>query len=318
MLKRQVAIVIAAMTMLLLATSQVSEAHSRPIRFTPEPGAVLQTAPSSIQGWFTSDIRNVPDSFIQVFDSTKNRVDTGSIGLSTNRRSMSINLKAGLGEGAYTVYWSTHDDADDEVFAQCYVFFVGQAAADKAIADGSALDGGANCPATATETTGSSVEVSVKVSGTSATVTMDPTNFDPCCLTGTTREPGKGHYHIYLDKIPEELTGEAHSHDTGASSGHSHESSSSESEDPNGLVENPVMWNTNSYTFKDLEPGVHTVAVVLNYADHSSYSPPVVTSMNFVVGDSGGGGGVETWMFIAGLGIAAAVGLAGGRILGKV
>ncbi|MGE0057828.1 MAG: hypothetical protein AB7T32_07565, partial [Dehalococcoidia bacterium] len=230
-------------------------------------------------------------------------------------------LKPGLGEGAYTVYWSTHDDADDEVFAACYVFFVGQAAADKAVADGLAMDGGANCPANATESSGSSVEISVKVSGTSATVTMNPTNFDPCCLDGTTRDPGKGHYHIYLDKIPAELTGEEHSHDTGAgsgSSGHSHESSSSEAEDPNGLIENPIMWNTNSYTFKDLKPGVHTVAVVLNYADHSSYTPPVVTSANFVVGDSGGGGGIETWMFIAGLGVAAAVGLAAGRVLGKV
>ncbi len=43
-------------------------AHSRPVRFDPAPGAVLDAAPAAITGWFTSDIRRAEESFIEVLD----------------------------------------------------------------------------------------------------------------------------------------------------------------------------------------------------------------------------------------------------------
>jgi methionine-rich copper-binding protein CopC len=322
MLKRRVAIVIAAMTMLLLATSQVSEAHSRPIRFTPEPGSVVDAAPSSIQGWFSSDIRNTPQSFIQVIDSSKNRVDDGVLGLSRDRRNMSVGLRPDLPGGSYVVYWSTFDDADNEVFSGCYVFYVGQAAADQAIASGAPMDGGANCPANPSEANGATIDLKVEVSGSNATVQILPTNFEARSPDGTTHEYGKGHYHIYLDKTPiDALTGVGHTHDANGNeipNSGGMDMGGDSSKDPNGLVENPVMWNTNSYTFKDIKPGVHTVAVALNYDDHQPYSPPVIASTNFVIDGAGGSsGGIETWMVIAGLGITAVVGLGAGRMLAR-
>jgi hypothetical protein len=58
---------------------------------------------------------------------------------------MSVPLKSGLGAGRYIVSWRSWDDADGEIFGDCYVFYVGQAAADKAVADKFRLDGGSAC-----------------------------------------------------------------------------------------------------------------------------------------------------------------------------
>jgi methionine-rich copper-binding protein CopC len=126
--------------------SGVVFAHSRPIRFDPAPGAVLQSAPAQVTGWFTADIRRDPNwSFIQVTDAQGNRVDAGEVQLSANRRQMSVALKSGLGPGRYLVTWRTYDDGDGAIFGDCYAFFVGQAAADAAIAANARLDGGGAC-----------------------------------------------------------------------------------------------------------------------------------------------------------------------------
>src|SRR6187397_2439712 len=77
-------------------------AHSRPLRFDPAPGAILQAAPASVTGFFSSDIRRDPNwSFIQVTDAQGQRVDTGETALSTDRLQMTATLKSGLGPGAY-------------------------------------------------------------------------------------------------------------------------------------------------------------------------------------------------------------------------
>jgi methionine-rich copper-binding protein CopC len=131
---------------ILALTSGIVFAHSRPVRFDPPPGAVLQSAPSQVTGWFTADIRRDPNwSFIQVTDAQGNRVDAGEVQLSANRRQMSVALKPGLGEGRYLVTWRTYDDGDGAIFGDCYAFFVGQAAADASIAANTRLDGGGAC-----------------------------------------------------------------------------------------------------------------------------------------------------------------------------
>ena len=129
-----------------VAATQVF-AHSRPLRFDPAPGAVLQAAPASVTGYFSSDIRRDPNwSFIQVTDAQGQRVDTGETALSTDRLQMTATLKSGLGPGTYLVSWRTWDDGDGEIFGDCYVFFVGQAAADAAVTSKTRLDGGSKCP----------------------------------------------------------------------------------------------------------------------------------------------------------------------------
>jgi copper transport protein len=130
-----------------LASISIVQAHSRPVRFDPAPGAVLDSAPSEVTGWFTSDIRRADESFIQVLDHDGEEVQTGDVELSTDRRQMSVSLQSGLEDGHYLVYWSTFADADGEVFCGCHLFFVGQAAADHAAEEAIAVDGGAECPA---------------------------------------------------------------------------------------------------------------------------------------------------------------------------
>jgi methionine-rich copper-binding protein CopC len=140
---------IGAALLVLVASGVVATqvfAHSRPLRFDPAPGAILQAAPASVTGYFGSDIRRDPNwSFIHVEDAQGQRVDTGESALSTDRLQMTATLKSGLGPGAYLVTWRTWDDADAEIFGDCYVFYVGQAAADAGISGKTRLDGGSKC-----------------------------------------------------------------------------------------------------------------------------------------------------------------------------
>jgi hypothetical protein len=99
-----------------------------------------------VEGWFTSDIRRDPNwSFLRVTGPDGSRVDTGETQLGSNRRSMSVDLRAGLGPGRYIVTWRTFDDADGEIFGDCYTFFIGQAAADAAVSENLRLDAGSAC-----------------------------------------------------------------------------------------------------------------------------------------------------------------------------
>ncbi len=127
----------------LLISTQVVFAHSRPVRLDPPPGAILTSAPAQVTGWFTGALRRDPNwNFIQVTDAQGNRVDSGDVVLSSDRKQMSVALRPGLAEGRYVVTWRTFDDADNAIFGDCYAFFVGQAAADAAIAGNQRLDGG--------------------------------------------------------------------------------------------------------------------------------------------------------------------------------
>ncbi len=311
-----------------LGSISMVDAHSRPIRFDPAPGTILTSAPTEITGWFTSDIRRADESFIKVMDTDSKEVQTGDVQLSTDRRQMSTALQPGLGDGRYLVYWSTHDDVDGEVFSGCYTFFVGQQAADDAVSNGAAMDGGADCPANPVEegdaASAASIEISIPdvVQGDSATLEITPTNFTPRAPDGTTVDPNFGHYHIYLDKVPTDIFTGEHTHSdtatgaTGSSGGMDMSGSSgttAESNNPGGLVENPIMWAENSYTFKNLEPGNHTVTVVLNYDNHTPFNPPVLATKTFRVeggSSDSGGSGVPAWTL--------ALGVVGGLIVGGV
>jgi methionine-rich copper-binding protein CopC len=312
-----------------LASISLVDAHSRPVRFDPDPGEVLSSAPSEVTGWFTSDIRRADESFVHVLDHDGAEVQTGEAQLSTDRRQMSTALQTGLAAGRYVVYWSTLDDADGEVFTGCYAFFVGQAAADEAVEHGEALDGGGDCPATAKEAehtheegeedpNAASVAISIPevVDGGRATLEITPANFTPREPDGSTVDPSFGHYHIYLDKVPVDvLTGHSpeegadHEDDASGSTGTSEEHEDDTAENPGGLVENPVMWTENSYTFTNLEPGYHTVSVVLNHDDHTPLSPAVVAAQTFRVEDNDSGS-LPVW--------ALALGVIAGLVVGGV
>jgi methionine-rich copper-binding protein CopC len=130
-----------------LALLSSALAHSRPVRFDPNPGQILERPPSEVQGWFSNDIRRADASFIRVLDEGGERVDAGAVTLSPDRRLMSVQLRPALPAGRYIVYWSTLDDDDGDTVAGCYVFFVGSAAAEAAVRGGLPLDAGSRCPA---------------------------------------------------------------------------------------------------------------------------------------------------------------------------
>lgn len=135
----------AALVAAFLAT-HVALAHSRPIRFDPPPGAVLNAPPAQVTGWFTQPLRRDPNwNYLQVADGQGNRVDTGEPALSPDRKQMSVALRSGLGPGRYLVSWRTWDDGDGAIFGDCFAFFVGQAAADASVGSNARLDGGAGC-----------------------------------------------------------------------------------------------------------------------------------------------------------------------------
>lgn len=130
----------------VVALASTASAHSRPIRFSIAPGSVLTSTPDQLTAWFIADLRNDPNwNFLKVEDSQGNQVDDGNLSLAPNRLSMSVGLRPGLPEGRYLVTWRTFDDIDGAIFGDCYTFFVGQAAADQAVADGFRLDGGEAC-----------------------------------------------------------------------------------------------------------------------------------------------------------------------------
>lgn len=319
----------------LAIVGQVS-AHSNPIRFDPAPGIILDAAPNEVRGWFSSDLRRDDDSFIKVLDEGGQSVDAGEVQLGTDRREMAVALQSGLGPGRYLVYWGSSDDADGEVTGGCFTFFVGQAAADAAIAEGVSLDGGGDCPAgghddAAAPESDASLDIEVEVAGSDARLTMLPQNFAPRAPSGSGQDPNNGHYHIYLDKVPVDIIASASHHEEGEEGEASGEQEGSEMEDMNdketseeesselegGLGENPQMWFENAYEFKDLSPGKHTVAVALMYDDHTPFQPPTIASETFTVsGVSGGDGGsdIPAWLLLVTGGIGLAVGVVGARL----
>jgi methionine-rich copper-binding protein CopC len=317
-----------------ISSFSIASAHSRPVRFDPTPGAVLSSAPSQVTGWFTSDLRRDSKTLIEVQGVNGTRVDDGNVILSANRRQMSVGLQSGLPEGRYLVYWSTFDDADGEVFDGCHTFFVGQTAADAAIANAQAMDGGADCPATSDDHSDGGMPTDRTINltiddvseGDDATLHISAENFTARQPDGSTRDPKFGHYHVYLDKWPIELlSGEAgHSHDDEADSMASHSSGAShDSEDGDellgGMKENPAMSFKDTFNFTDLTPGVHTVTVALTYDDHSIMDPPVLASTSFTVRPADGGddnGGVPAWVLA--LGVVASIVAGGGamRLIG--
>jgi methionine-rich copper-binding protein CopC len=164
------------------ATFSNADAHDRPVLFDPAPAAVLDTAPTEITGWFAGPLRADPNwNYLQVFDANGNRVDTGDLTFSDDRRQMTVGLQANLSPGGYMVTWRSWDDEDGFILGDCYRFYVGQAAADAAIADGTRLFGGKDCQ---------SIEVSAK-QGTPTPEQLTPTPApDPDAPVGSTGANG--------------------------------------------------------------------------------------------------------------------------------
>jgi methionine-rich copper-binding protein CopC len=311
----RIAITLAAGLLALAAVTTVL-AHASPERFEPAPGAVLDTAPERVDGWFTQDVRRQEDeSFLRVYrveadGSLGQRVDTDATIIDDDdRRHMSVDLTPDTGPGEYAVAWQTLSDEDDELDGDCYRFFVGQEAADAAHEARSRIDVAGKCPTAAVsappEAT-ASIELDVPEESSTGDVTVGMTTEGATIQlpTGEGRDPAFAHYHLYLD-IPPSLI---HSHEEGEEG----EVGMEDGEDGGGEMDmeqdafsGDIMTVEDSYTFEDLEPGQHVVTAALFYDDHTPFNPPVMTGAAFrVTGSGGGDGGVDTWVLIV-VGVAA-------------
>jgi methionine-rich copper-binding protein CopC len=103
--------VLAAFSVITFIVVTGAAAHSRPVFLSPGPGAVLTTAPSTVEAWFTAELRRDPNwTFLHVSDAQGTRVDTGETALSADRLKLTATLRPGLPDGAYTVTWRSWDD----------------------------------------------------------------------------------------------------------------------------------------------------------------------------------------------------------------
>ena len=130
----------------LLTTGAIALGHAEPERFAPAPGAVLNEAPQRVDGWFIQEIRRADETFIRVLDEAGQVVSQERLVDDSDRRHIYAELSAGLGPGRYLVAYQTYSDEDDEVSGGCFLFFVGQEAADAAHAGKEELSAADDCP----------------------------------------------------------------------------------------------------------------------------------------------------------------------------
>jgi hypothetical protein len=95
------------------------------------------------------------------------------------------------------------------------------------------------------------------VPGPDVTIQMEALGVTIKAADGT-RTPNEGHYHLYLDTEPQ-LTPET------------------------PIGQEAVHTAQNSYTFKGLTPGKHTVTVVLADGQHIPFDPSVTAKVSFTV-----------------------------------
>ncbi len=310
----RIAMTLAAGLMALAAVTTVL-GHAAPERFDPAPGAVLDAAPDRVDGWFTQDIRRQEDeSFLRVYrveadGSLGERVDSDSTVIDDDdRRHMYVDLSTDAGPGEYAVAWQTLSDEDDELDGACYRFFVGREAADAAHQARSRIDVAGECPTAAVSAPPAptaSIELDMPEESASGDVTVGMTTEGSTIRlpTGEGRDPAFAHYHLYLDVAPQLL----HSHEA--------EDKAEDGEEMDmeqDAFSGDIMTVEDSHTFKNLEPGTHTVFAALFYDDHTPFDPPVMAGATFTVAGSDDGGDVSVGALIG-----AALGAAGaGLVLG--
>ena len=319
----RIAITFAA-ALLALAAVATAGGHASPERFNPGPGAVLDTAPARVDGWFTQDIRRQEDeSFLRVYrveadGSLGQRVDTDTTIIDDDdRRHMFVDLTPDTGPGEYAVAWQTLSDEDDEHDGNCYRFFVGQEAADAAHEARSRIDVAGACPTAAVSAPPAptaSIVLDVPAESATGDVTVGMTTEGSTIRlpSGEGRDPAFAHYHLYLDIAPSLI----HSHEAGEMDTEDGEDGGGEMDMEQEEFSGDIMTTEDSHTFKGLEPGTHTVFAALFYDDHTPFNPIVITGTTFrVLGNDSGDGGTGAGAVV---GIAIAVGafglLAGGGL----
>jgi len=114
---------------IVLAVAAPASAHATLESTTPAQNAVVATAPSQVTLTFDESVGISADS-IRVFDPAGDRVDDGHTVPTSNPETIAISLRAGLGNGTYTVAWHVIS-ADSHPVEGAYVFSIGAAGSTK-------------------------------------------------------------------------------------------------------------------------------------------------------------------------------------------
>jgi copper transport protein len=99
-----------------------SQAQAIPLRSNPAQGAVLLTAPSEVQIWFSENLNPVT-STARVVNSANQRVDVnGAIVIPTDQKEMDVSVQPSLPPGVYVVIWRTQSADDGQVLTGSFLF----------------------------------------------------------------------------------------------------------------------------------------------------------------------------------------------------
>jgi methionine-rich copper-binding protein CopC len=113
-MKRRIGVVAVLALALSLGLLTVASAHAKLVSSDPAAGAKLTAAPAKVTLVFSEEISDKADeSNVTVTDEQGNEVGKGGLDNSDlDHKTQSATLKAGLGDGVYTVKWNalTPDD----------------------------------------------------------------------------------------------------------------------------------------------------------------------------------------------------------------
>ncbi len=107
---------------LIFLLPDTSQAQAIPLRSNPAQGAVLLTAPSEVQIWFSENLNPVT-STARVVNSANQRVDVnGAIVIPTDQKEMDVSVQPSLPPGVYVVIWRTQSADDGQVLTGSFLF----------------------------------------------------------------------------------------------------------------------------------------------------------------------------------------------------
>jgi len=101
-------------------------AHAGLVSSNPADKQVLSSEPATVSMTFSEDLAAAPGSFITVSTGGNDASSSPSAISAADTKTMTLALKAGLGNGTYSVFWKTTSADDGGVTFGRYSFFVGQ------------------------------------------------------------------------------------------------------------------------------------------------------------------------------------------------
>ena len=113
---RRISLIIAVLAAVLALPGLVS-AHAKLVSSSPADGATLDAAPATITLTFDSELESEGAGLV-VTDASGATVDLGDGAVDlgdTERKTMKVSLKSGLGAGSYTATWTLTGDDGHEV-----------------------------------------------------------------------------------------------------------------------------------------------------------------------------------------------------------